>query len=154
MHRELHGQPGFNGAGTQAALLPATAVCFAVLRAAGSFDLHGGSGRSVGNAVGESADRGEQASGGGGRTLARGAQIVSGGGAGAVHASGAARRPSSSGTTGVDRSRTASRNDLSSACKGSSAATGGLLTPICGFTDGVPDAPSAPTVKIKTSCRP
>src|SRR5579859_8033616 len=109
MHRELHGQPGFNGAGTQAALLPATAVCFAVLRAAGSFDLHGGSGRSVGNAVGESADRGEQASGGGGRTLARGAQIVSGGGAGAVHASGAARRWTASAGAGAGDCRGNSR---------------------------------------------
>ena len=53
-------------------------------------------------------------------------------------ASASARRPSSSGTTGVDRSRTARRNDFSSACSGSSEATGTLVTPICGFTVGVP----------------
>ena len=51
-------------------------------------------------------------------------------------ASARARRPSSSGTTGVERSRTARRNDLSSACSGSSEATGGSVTPICGFTEG------------------
>ena len=38
----------------------------------------------------------------------------------------------------MERSLTARRNDFSSACRGSSEATGGLLTPICGFTEGVP----------------
>ena len=37
-----------------------------------------------------------------------------------------------------------------SACNGSSEATGGLVTPIWGFADGLPcDAPSCPTVKFE-----
>src|SRR5271167_4254317 len=53
-----------------------------------------------------------------------------------------ARRPSSKVTIGGECRCTDSRNDFSSACRGSSSVVGGFVIWICGFTEGVPEGSS------------
>src|SRR4029077_8940530 len=76
------------GEGAQAALFPTQTICFTRLRTAGSSGVYRGSGRRKSNAFGESADRGDEASGGLGGAAACGVEVLSASSAGAVHAGG------------------------------------------------------------------